>query len=374
MAGIYFHVPFCKQKCSYCDFYKSTKTGFIADYVKAVRLELWLQRDYLGSETIETIYFGGGTPSLLLPEQINELLNACKGIFKTKHEIEITLEANPDDLSTGYLAAIKHAGVNRLSIGIQSFSDTDLKFMGRRHDAAQAELAVKNAHETGFNNISVDLIYGVPKMPFEQWQANLKMVFGLNIQHLSAYHLTYHKGTKLWGELKSKSVSEVDEEESLRQFNELVEQALKNGFEQYEISNFAVNGLYSRHNSSYWKQKNYLGLGPSAHSYDQQSRQWNISNISAYLDALKEHKIPATKEELSMKDRFNEYLITSLRTTWGLDTETVKANYGEQATNSLLKSCQKYIETGQLAFVGTTLKLTATGMFVSDNIMAELIQ
>lgn len=373
MAGIYFHIPFCKQRCTYCDFYKSTKTDFIIDFVKAVKLELWLRRDYLGDQQIETIYFGGGTPSLLSPKQIEGLLNACKGLFSVNHDAEITLEANPDDLNSEYLFGIKNAGINRLSIGIQSFSDSDLQFMGRRHNSAQAIKAVADAQEAGFDNISVDLIYGIPNMKFEQWQANLQQVSDLKVQHLSAYHLTYHKGTKLWKALRHNEIAEIDEDESVKQFTELVTQTKEHGFVQYEISNFAKNGLISKHNTSYWQQSKYLGLGPSAHSYNQISRQWNISSVKLYLDAINKRQIPAETEVLSLNDCYNDYIITSLRTVWGIDTDIVERDFGVILFSELLEKSKKYIQSGHLLHTNNIIKLEQKGIFISDAIMADLM-
>ena len=373
MAGIYFHIPFCKQRCTYCDFYKSTKTDFIIDFVKAVKLELWLRRDYLGDQQIETIYFGGGTPSLLSPKQIEGLLNACKGLFSVNHDAEITLEANPDDLNSEYLFGIKNAGINRLSIGIQSFSDSDLQFMGRRHNSAQAIKVVADAQEAGFDNISVDLIYGIPNMKFEQWQANLQQVSDLKVQHLSAYHLTYHKGTKLWKALRHNEIAEIDEDESVKQFTELVTQTKEHGFVQYEISNFAKNGLISKHNTSYWQQSKYLGLGPSAHSYNQISRQWNISSVKLYLDAINKRQIPAETEVLSLNDCYNDYIITSLRTVWGIDTDIVERDFGVILFSELLEKSKKYIQSGHLLHTNNIIKLEQKGIFISDAIMADLM-
>lgn len=373
MAGIYFHIPFCKQRCTYCDFYKSTKTDFIIDFLKAVKLELWLRRDYLGDQQIETIYFGGGTPSLLSPKQIEELLIACKGLFSVNHDAEITLEANPDDLNSEYLFGIKKAGVNRLSIGIQSFSDSDLQFMGRRHNSAQATEAVADAQKAGFNNISVDLIYGIPNMTFEQWQANLQHVSDLNVQHLSAYHLTYHKGTKLWKALRHNEIAEIDEDDSEKQFTELLKQTKEQGFVQYEISNFAKKGLISKHNTSYWQQSKYLGLGPSAHSFNQTSRQWNISSVKLYLEAINKQQIPSKIEELSLNDRYNDYIITSLRTMWGINTNIVKQEFGEMIASNLLDKSKKYIQSGHLLHTNNIIKLEQKGIFISDAIMADLM-
>jgi oxygen-independent coproporphyrinogen III oxidase len=373
MAGIYFHIPFCKVKCSYCDFYKTTNNSAIGDLVKALKLELWIRRDYLGFEKIETIYFGGGTPSLLSIHQIEMLLGACKSVFKVDHDAEITFEANPDDLTIDYLSGLLQIGINRISIGIQSFSPSDLKLMKRRHNPSQATGAVQLAIEAGFTNISVDLIYGVPNMPFEQWQKNLEQVFALKINHLSAYHLTYHQGTTLYDDLKRGKISEIDEDWSVAQFDELVKQAKSNGFIHYEISNFALDGFFSRHNSAYWKQTAYLGLGPSAHSYCKDSRQWNVASLNKYLDALMLNEIPFTSETLSLNERYNDYVITSLRTMWGIDLKYVESEFGHDFLSYMVKEAEKYINSEQLIHEGDKLKLAHRGMLTSDAIMSDLM-
>lgn len=373
MAGIYFHIPFCKVKCSYCDFYKTTNNTRIQELVNALRLEMWLRRDYLSDPLIETIYFGGGTPSLLSPVQLDEILRACCSIFRVSPSVEITLEANPDDLSIDYLKAIRILGINRLSIGIQSFSQSDLKFMKRRHNPLQAINAVKYAREAGFQNISVDLIYGIPNMPFEQWQHNLQQVFSMEVEHVSAYHLTYHQGTSLWDDLKKGKIHEIDEKESVEQFNELVKTAREHGYVHYEISNFARDGFYSRHNTSYWNQTEYLGLGPSAHSYDKASRQWNVASLTHYLLALSERKIPFEREVLDLKDRFNDYIITALRTMWGIDLDIVKNDFGNEYLGHVQKMAERYQKTGQLELSEHKVKLTGEGWFVSDAIMSDFM-
>lgn len=373
MAGIYFHIPFCKVKCSYCDFYKTTDTSRMEELLRALKHELWLQRDYLGDKTIQTIYFGGGTPSLLSSQQINMLIDSCKGLFHVSQEAEITLEANPDDLSENYLETLKTSQINRLSIGIQSFFQSDLKLMKRRHNPTQALNAVKNAQKAGFSNISVDLIYGVPGMPIEQWSENLRQVFLLDVKHLSAYHLTYHKGTKLYDDLHSGKLKEVDEQESVQQFEELVSQAERNGFVHYEISNFAKEAAYAKHNSAYWNQSEYLGIGPSAHSYNKTTRQWNVASLNHYIVALKHGKIPFESESLSIKDRFNDYIITALRTMWGIDLNFVSLEFGKNHTRHLLKMAAKYTDSGKLLIDKDYVKLAYSGKLISDSIMSDLM-
>ncbi|HOO84267.1 MAG TPA: radical SAM family heme chaperone HemW [Prolixibacteraceae bacterium] len=373
MAGIYFHIPFCQKKCTYCDFYKSTNTDLIDDYLNAVSIEIELQRDYLEGDVVETIYFGGGTPSLLKPVQLAAMLSLCRSVFEVKPDAEITVEANPDDLNFGFLEDLRTTGVNRLSIGVQSFSDTDLQFMGRRHNAQQAVDAVVNAQRAGFSNISLDLIYGVPGMPFEQWEKNLQQVFDLKVQHLSAYHLTYHKGTKLWKALQTHKISEVSDDVSEQQFNVLVNKAVVNGFEQYEISNFAVNRQYSKHNTSYWQRTKYLGLGPSAHSYNQQSRQWNVASVKKYIDGIKNRKVPSKIEMLTINDHYNEFVMTGLRTMWGVDTILAARLFGEDSSEYLFQQSEKYVQSGHLVYDNNTIKLTQKGILLSDAIMVDLM-
>lgn len=373
MAGIYFHIPFCKSRCTYCDFYKTTDTSKISSLIDALQMELTLRNDYLNERTIQTIYFGGGTPSLLSANQISNLLNECKKMYSISEEAEITLEANPDDLEINYLHQLRNVGINRLSIGIQTFSAQGLKLMNRRHTPDQAIDAVKNAQIAGFDNISVDLIYGIPHMENEQWQANLDTIFKMNIQHLSAYHLTYHRNTVLWKRLKKGTIREIDEQQSVEQFEMLSATAEKNGFIQYEVSNFALPGYFSKHNSSYWKQTEYIGIGPSAHSFNMQNRQWNVSNLETYLSSIIEGKVPCETEILSTNDKFNDYIITSLRTIWGVDMQYVEQNFGNKLLSDLIKMATKYIDNEQLSIDSNKMFLTKKGIFISDKIMSDLI-
>ncbi|MCF8361714.1 MAG: radical SAM family heme chaperone HemW [Prolixibacteraceae bacterium] len=373
MAGIYFHIPFCKSKCTYCDFYKTTVVSTISDLVNGLKNELSLRVDYLDERKINTIYFGGGTPSLLSAMQFRFLLNHCEQLYEVSDDAEITIEANPDDLDEHYLRKIRNAGINRLSIGIQTFSARGLKLMNRRHTPQQAIDAVKAAQDVGFENISVDLIYGIPGMTNEQWQENLDRVFEMNIQHLSAYHLTYHRGTELWDCLKKGSIKEVDENNSVKQFEMLVNTAKEYGFIQYEISNFCLPGYFSKHNTSYWQQTEYIGLGPSAHSYNMNSRQWNVANIEKYINGISNSIIPFEKEELSINDRFNDYVITGLRTMWGIDLSYVENEFGESYHQHLQKSSDKYLHNNQLEIEDNHLKIKYDGIFISDTIMSDLL-
>lgn len=373
MAGVYLHIPFCKKRCIYCDFYKSTDVSEIELYIKTLKRELWFRRDYLSDPHIETIYFGGGTPSVLSSSQIKEILDAVKSVFKVNSEAEITMEMNPDDMSFEYLREIRSIGVNRLSIGVQSFNDNTLKYLGRRHDSKRALDAVVYSKRAGFDNISIDLIYGIPGITKEQWKQDLETAFNLGIQHVSAYHLTYHEGTLLWNELKKGNVKEISEEESRDQFFELIRSSEQNDFIQYEVSNFCLEGFYSKHNSSYWKQAEYLGLGPSAHSFDIRSRQWNISDIKKYLSSDFSGNDYFEKEELTTKDRFNDYVLTSLRTIWGIDLAYIKRNFGEKYLKHILKIYEIYIETPDVIKENDIIKLTKKGYFISDKIISDFM-
>jgi oxygen-independent coproporphyrinogen III oxidase len=371
MSGIYFHIPFCKTRCNYCDFYKSTNLSNIQLFVQAIKVEMNLRCSFLNDTIIQTIYLGGGTPSLLSFSDIDGLIREVFKTFTVHPDVEITLEANPDDLSAEYLEILRTIGINRLSIGIQSFSDADLKLMGRRHNSEQAINAVKTAQKIGFNNISVDLIYGIPGMSIQQWKTNLKTVFDLGIQHLSAYHLTYHENTSFGDKLQKRVILEVEEEDSLLQFEELICCAEDNGFIHYEISNFAVSGFYSKHNTSYWNQTEYLGLGPSAHSFNKKTRYWNISDVRKYLAELDDGKILGETEVLTQNDRFNDYIITGLRTIWGIDIDYIFNEFGEEFYSQVEKVTAKYFPLGKVKKEKNWVQITKNGIFISDQIISD---
>jgi oxygen-independent coproporphyrinogen-3 oxidase len=372
MAGIYIHIPFCKSKCGYCDFYSIANTNNLELLLKAIEKEIFLQKNYLNREPIETIYFGGGTPSLLNANQISSLTENIYSNFQISENPEITLEANPDDLSDIYLNSVKSkTKINRLSIGIQSFYDEDLELMNRRHNSQQAIDCVKKAQNSGFNNISVDLIYGLPNQTIEKWEENVDKVLDMNIQHISAYHLTYEKGTKFYKLLKEKQILELNENISLEQFKILIDKTKSKGFEHYEISNYALPGLYSKHNTSYWQQMKYLGLGPSAHSFDLNSRQWNFSNIHKYINFLQNNKIPAEIEQLDEQTKYNEYIMTSLRTMWGVNIKYIVDNFSLKYQSIFLKIAEKYISIDLLQNINYHYVLTENGIFVSDSIISD---
>lgn len=373
MAGIYIHIPFCRQKCYYCDFYKTVNTSLTGKFLSALKTEIVQRRNYLENEIIETIYFGGGTPSVLTKTELSAILDFLRHHFNISETVEITFEANPDDLLIEYLNDIYDAGVRRLSIGIQSFQNEFLQKMNRRHDANQAIEAVENAAKIGFNDISIDLIYGLPGLKIDYWKADLEQVFKLPVQHLSAYHLTYHKGTPFYTWLKKGTLKALKETASIRQFEILIQSAKINGFEQYEISNFAKEGKYSKHNSAYWKGVKYLGLGPSSHSFNGVSRSWNSSHIESYIKAL-EAGLPYFEEEiLSENNKYNEYVLTRIRTIWGVSDREIEELFGCEKTSYFRKNIDKYISTGLVKLDKGIYFLTKKGMFVSDEIMSNLM-
>lgn len=331
------------------------------------------QAGYLEGEILDTLYFGGGTPGLLAPGEVAFLLEKVSALFRVASDAEVTLEANPDDFTPGQPAAWRAMGVNRLSMGVQSFHDDHLKAMNRRHTARQALDAVDLALKEGFTNISIDLIFGLPDMTLAQWEENLDTALSLPVSHISAYHLTWHKGTPFYEFLQKGILSEATEEESLEQFRLLISKTAQAGFDHYEISNFARGGAYSRHNLGYWSGEKYLGLGPSAHSYNGQSRQWNVADLRTYLQALGEGKIPFESEELTPTDRLNDTLITRLRTKWGVSIEQLHREFGEEAVAPVLASARPFLKEGTLIEEGRILRLSPAGIMVSDRIMAALM-
>ncbi len=343
------------------------------EMVDGIMIEAGLQGSYL-KESIETIYFGGGTPSLLTEGQLLAIMNGIKESFTLASSIEITLEANPDDINNEILGFWKSAGINRLSIGVQSFFEEDLKWMNRAHNAHQAINSIQNAQKAGFDNISIDLIYGGPSLTDEHWKQNLETCFSLNIPHLSAYALTVEPKTALANKIKNKQVKEVDVEKQASHFKTLVTLTEKAGLEQYEISNFATNGKKSKHNSNYWSGKHYLGLGPAAHSFNGVSRQWNIANNSLYLSSIQKNTIPFEIEHLTTSQQLNEYIMTALRTSEGISMDKIELIGGKIALKRLSEEAQKYIKVAKIERDATHLRLTNQGKFFADGIAAELFQ
>lgn len=342
-------------------------------FLSALQKETKLRKNYLQNELVETVYFGGGTPSVLDANELDKILHALYSDFEISSDAEITFEANPDDLTNDYLQEIKRLGINRLSIGIQAFQDAHLKKMNRRHNAAQAVEVVENAARHGFHNVSVDLIYGLPDLSETEWRESLNKVFQLPVQHLSAYHLTYHEGTAFYTWLKKGTLKELAEAESVAQFNILIDEASKAGFEQYEISNFARNEMYSKHNTAYWLGRKYLGLGPSAHSFDQKSRRWNVSHVESYIKAIENQSNYYEEEVLSEKERYNEYILTHIRTKWGVSLLFVNGYFGIKYREYLLKQAAKYLNRGNILINDNILTLSRNGLFISDEIMTDLM-
>ncbi len=373
MAGIYIHIPFCRQKCYYCDFYKTTNSSRTANFLSALEKEAEQRKEYIKGESIKTIYFGGGTPSVLKEKELSGILNWLNNKFKLDSGAEITFEANPDDLSTDYLQSLKRAGINRLSIGIQSFSNEHLKKMNRRHNASHAITAVENAFNAGFSNLSTDLIYGLPGLTNQQWRHDLQVMFRLPVVHLSAYHLTYHQGTPFYTWLKKGTLKELSEDNSVGQFNILLDETASAGFEQYEISNFARNQCYSAHNKAYWFGETYLGLGPSAHSFNGISRRWNAAHLEAYINGLEKAKPYFEEEHLSESNAFNEYILTRIRTKWGISIQEIQNRFGFKAAENVEKTADKFIGSGKMSKQDDKYTFTREGLFVSDNLMADFM-
>ncbi len=371
MAGIYVHIPFCKKACHYCDFHFTTTQYYRDEIIQQLANEIEQKKNYLSKQTLNTIYFGGGTPSILNEEELRLLLNSIHRNFVVAKNAEITLEANPDDLSMEKLLILKKIGINRLSIGIQSFLDEDLKWMNRAHNAAQAKKAVMNAANAGFNNISIDLIYGLPTSTLADWHTNLALAVILPVQHLSCYCLTVEDNTALHHFIKKGKVSEKKDEVSSEEFLLAHQFLVANNFEHYEISNYGLKNFHSRHNSSYWENEPYLGIGPSAHSYNGISRQWNVANNIQYLNSMKEGKSLFEKEELSCEQQFNEYLMTRLRTTKGISLEYVETVFGKKYSDELHQKISAYESPSHFEIQNNHLHLTTEGMLKLNSIVIE---
>jgi len=369
MAGIYFHIPFCQSRCIYCDFFSSTSIKEKEQYVDALCKELQIRKDYLQGQSIQTIYFGGGTPSQLTANDFEKIFSTLTALFPLEESnMEISLEANPDDITSEYLSSIRHLPFNRISLGIQSFNDKELTFLNRRHNAQSAINAVKRLQKEGFDNISIDLIYGLPGQSLDVWKENLKEAAALDIQHLSAYHLIYEEETRLFDLREQGLICPVEEELSVQLFETLIDTLCEVGFEHYEISNFAKPGFRSKHNSSYWNGTHYLGIGASAHSYNGINRQWNKKIHGAlYI----EHKPEI--ETIDKTTAYNDFVITCLRTKEGIAINELESLFGEENKKYCLNQAQKYLDNQLLEIKDNQLRLTRKGIFVSDGIMSDLM-
>jgi oxygen-independent coproporphyrinogen III oxidase len=379
MPGIYIHIPFCRQACHYCNFHFSVSTKYRNAFVKALGSEIELQRHFFDDllqkkSEIETFYLGGGTPSLLSNEQLKSIFEAIYLHFKMKGDAEVTLEANPDDLNPEMLRLLHDLPVNRLSIGIQSFQENDLRYMNRSHSAVQALKVLNDALEAGFDNISADLIYGTPGLDDQHWEENIMQLISMGIPHISAYSLTVESKTALDLFIRQGKAAPVLEEQAARQFEILCNVASRFGYDHYEISNFGKPGFYSKHNMSYWSGEPYLGLGPSAHSYLPGTRQWNKANTQYYIDALGRGEIPCEKEHLTEDQQYNEYIMTSIRTMWGIEKDLVKKRFGSVFFDEMLQHAKRYKESGVLIESATHLYLHQSGKFLADGIAADLFR
>lgn len=376
MAGIYIHVPFCRTRCLYCDFFSNTRMDKKSAWLGALLREIELRRDYLRGEAPQTLYFGGGTPSQLAEADFAAIFDALGRAFDLSQLTEVTLEANPDDLSPEYIAMLRRFPFNRISMGVQSFDDRDLRFLNRRHDAERARRAVADCKAAGFDNISIDLMYGLPGQTLEAWHTNIQQAAALNVRHISAYHLIYEEGTAMHRLLREGKIEAVDEETSLAMFGMLIDELRAAGFEHYEISNFALPHAYSRHNTAYWQQTPYLGLGPGAHSFDgERRRHYNPGDLDEYAAAWSDAAPhPFLEEELlTDDDRYNELILTGLRTMWGVSLSRIRREFGEERLAYCLKTAAPHLADGTLQRSADTLRLTREGIFISDGIMADLL-
>lgn len=379
MAGIYIHIPFCRQACTYCNFHFSTSLKLKKDFLNALFQEIKLAQNYLNKQSIETIYIGGGTPSVLSIENIELILEHLLNTFNCSNIKEFTIEANPDDLNPSYLkklTTIKNLPVSRLSIGTQSFNNKDLIWMNRAHNAAEAIKSIKNAQQTGFQNLNIDLIYGIPKQISESFKQNLDSFLKLKVPHLSAYCLTIEPKTPLAYQIKNKKTPGVDNERAAEEMQYLINTLSQNNFEQYEVSNFAVNQQYALHNTNYWLNKHYVGLGPSAHSYNGHSRKWNVSNTALYIKNIMNDGNYFTSETLTQKDKYNEYIMTGLRTKWGVNLNYIQQHFGVSYKKHFLNNLNtgNYLFNQHYQTLNNNITLLPKGMLVADAFAANLFK
>ena len=371
MSGIYIHIPFCKQACHYCDFHFSTSLKRKDEMVLALAKEIEIRKSEFQDEVVETLYFGGGTPSILEISDLKLLIDTVYSNYKVVENPEITVEANPDDLSKERIIELSNNKINRLSIGIQSFFEDDLKMMNRAHNSSEAKECLEFATQY-FDNISVDLIYGIPEMSNEKWLQNIETALSFNIPHISSYALTVEPKTALHSFIQKGIFPQPDDKVAQEHFQILVDKLSENDFIHYELSNFGKSTYFSKNNSSYWLGKKYIGIGPSAHSYDGEKRSWNVSNNTLYLKSIQENKLPSETETLSKTDRYNEYVMTGLRTIWGISLDRIETEFGKTYLDYLNQQAAKYIE-GHLLFIDENiLRTTKKGKFLSDGIASDL--
>lgn len=372
MAGIYIHIPFCKSRCIYCGFYSTTLLDLRKKYINAVCREMELRKNYI-REPFSTIYLGGGTPSLLDEAELTKLFLYINNVYDVDRNAEITMECNPDDITPKFTNMLSRLPINRISMGAQTFADSRLRLLHRRHNSDEVKHAVKLLREAGIKNISIDLMFGFPDESLSQWKEDISAALAINVEHISAYSLMYEEDTPLWKMLDTGKVKEIDEELSLTMFKELVCQLTDAGYEHYEISNFARPGYRSRHNSSYWHQVPYIGLGAAAHSFDLNSRQWNVADLKLYIEEINNGIIPMEREELDNDTTFNDIITTALRTSDGIDLNAMETRLGKRYRNTLISAAGKHIEQGLLEIRHDRLRLTAEGIFISDMVMSDLM-
>lgn len=372
MAGIYIHIPFCKSRCIYCGFYSTTLLDLRKKYINAVCREMELRKNYI-REPFSTIYLGGGTPSLLDEAELTKLFLYINNVYDVDRNAEITMECNPDDITPKFTNMLSRLPINRVSMGAQTFADSRHRLLHRRHNSDEVKHAVKLLREAGIKNISIDLMFGFPDESLSQWKEDISAALALNVEHISAYSLMYEEDTPLWKMLDTGKVKEIDEELSLTMFKELVCQLTDAGYEHYEISNFARPGYRSRHNSSYWHQVPYIGLGAAAHSFDLNSRQWNVADLKLYIEEINNGIIPMEREELDNDTTFNDIITTALRTSDGIDLNAMETRLGKRYRNTLISAAGKHLEQGLLEIRHDRLRLTSEGIFISDMVMSDLM-
>ena len=372
MASIYIHIPYCKQQCTYCNFHFRISQNDKEEMLKSIKKEIKMRQSYLNNATISSIYFGGGTPSILKKQEIKSIISTIYRFFNINENAEITLECNPDDLDEKQLIALKEIGINRLSIGIQSFDDADLKFMNRSHNAKQATQCIALAKKHGFNNITIDLIYGLPNQSKKKWEENLTKMFNLGIQHFSAYALTIEPKTALKHLIDTKKITPAEDSTTVEHFNTLVRLAAKNDFIHYEISNFGKKDFFSNHNSGYWKNQCYLGVGPSAHSFNGTSRQWNVSSNKQYIEKIKTTDLYFEIEQLTNQQKYNEYIFTGLRTIWGVELDYIETQFGADAQQYFEQQIQNWITQEKVKKDSNNYTLTEKGKLYTDAIASNL--
>lgn len=371
MAGIYIHIPFCKQKCHYCNFYSLASNRYFDEVIDAITDEVNLRKSFVSKETIESVYFGGGTPSLMKEHHLQKIMDAVFTHFSVADNAEITLEANPDDISREQLQSFKKNSINRLSMGVQTFNDSELQYLNRTHDAVKALKSIEMSRKAGFENLTIDLIYGLPNSTPESWNKNLEIIRNLDIPHISCYALTVEPNTAFEYFIRHGKLNPPAEELFLNQFEALIDFANTNDYEHYEISNFCRDALYAKHNTSYWFGKPYLGLGPSAHSYNRTSRVWNIAHLKKYIEGIKCENPVIEKENLTENQRFNEFIMTHMRTQWGVRFSELRSGFSKAQADHFLSKLKKYKDSDLMNISEEQVSLTRKGIFISDSIIAD---